>query len=159
MKQKIYIVLVILISLLFASPVLAQSIDQVLLLAPEQRFQEGDSFEVKVIGSVTTPINGMELYLTYEPDCIKVGEITSQKMSGFGRTDIGGTIVAAFTQLGGQPFSGELELLSIQVQALKSCQTALSLEGTYLISSLPDGMTQTVDTMVGEPVLLQIQSI
>jgi hypothetical protein len=80
-------------------------------------------------------------------------------MPGFGKTDVDGTIIAAFTQLGGQPFSGELELLLIEVHALQNCDTTLSLEGTYLISSLPDGMAQAVDTMVGEPVLLQIQSI
>jgi hypothetical protein len=164
MKHIISLLILIgLLNLFQIRPAHAQSANSLSLADSTQSVEIGQNIKVTLQGNVTTPSQGFNLQLRYDPTCLQLLKHTPTGLLPAEaypvETVSDGLLDVAYTLLGGaKTFNGSGALLKIEFKTLKTCQTNLSLENAKLMASDEQGLAYYVDTELGAPLSVTIVS-
>ena len=132
MKRVPAIPLAILMAFVLFLSVSAQSNDSIWLTASTTAYKTGETVVATVNATAGTPIQGFTFQVRYDPACLKPTNASSQVpgMNGLPLPQISGQVDGSYASTSPQVVNGVLA--EIYFQALKGCQTNLTLESAAL---------------------------
>jgi len=132
MKRVFAIPLAMLMAFVLFLSVSAQSSDSIWLTASTTSYKTGETVMVTVNATAATPIQGFTFQVRYDPACLKPMNASSQVpgMNGLPLPQISGQVDGSYASTTPQVVNGVLA--EIYFQALKGCQTNLTLESAAL---------------------------
>jgi hypothetical protein len=110
----------------------AQSAESIWLTANTAAYKTGETVIVSVNGSSATPIQGFTFQIRYDAACLKPVNAAStiQGMNGLPLPQLSGLVDGSYASTTPQTVNGVLA--EVRFEALKGCQTNLSLESAAL---------------------------
>jgi hypothetical protein len=132
MKRVLAIPLAILMAFVLLLNVAAQSTDSIWLTASTTAYKTEETVVVAVNATAGTPVQGFTFQVRYDPACLKPMNASSQVpgMNGLPLPQISGQVDGSYASTSPQVVNGVLA--EIYFQALKGCQTNLTLESAAL---------------------------
>ena len=158
MKRVFAIPLAILMAFVLVLSVHAQSTDSIWLTASTTAYKTGETVIVTVNAAAGTPVQGFTFQIRYDPACLKPMNASSQVpgMNGLPLPQISGQVDGSYASTSPQVVNGVLA--EVYFQALKGCQTNLTLESAALAIRNAEGFAAPVPgvVIVGNNVALNI---
>ena len=158
MKRVLAIPLAILMAFVLLLNVSAQSTDSIWLTASTTSYKTGETVVVTVNATAGTPVQGFTFQVRYDPACLKPMNASSQVpgMNGLPLPQISGQVDGSYASTSPQVVNGVLA--EIYFQALKGCQTDLTLESAALAIRNTEGFAAPLPgvAIVGNQVALNI---
>src|SRR5215216_5673326 len=110
----------------------AQSVESIWLTASPSAYKTGETVVVAVNGSSATPIQGFTFQIRYDAACLKPinAASTVPGMNGLPLPQLSGLVDGSYASTTPQMVNGVLA--EVHFEALKGCQTDLSLESAAL---------------------------
>ncbi len=132
MKRISALILVTLLAFVFAFHVHAQGTDSIWLAASTTSYKTGETVMVTVNAAAGTPVQGFTFQIRYDPACLKPVNASSPVpgMNGLALPQISGQVDGSYASTAPQVVNGVLA--QVYFQALKGCQTDLTLESAAL---------------------------
>jgi FHA domain-containing protein/cohesin domain-containing protein len=158
MKRLFAIPLAMLVAIVLFLSVSAQSTDSIWLTASTTAYKTGETVVVTVNATAGTPVQGFTFQVRYDPACLKPTNASSQVpgMNGLPLPQISGQVDGSYASTSPQVVNGVLA--EIYFQALKGCQTDLTLESAALAIRNAEGYAAPLPNVpiVGNQVALNI---
>ena len=144
MKRAYAIPLAIVMAFVLVLGVSAQSTDSIWLTASTTAYKTGETVSVTVNATAGTPVQGFTFQVRYDPACLKPMKALSQVpgMNGLPLPQISGQVDGSYASTSPQVVNGVLA--EIYFQALKGCQTNLTLESAALAIRNAEGFAAPV---------------
>jgi hypothetical protein len=132
MKSVSALLLAFLSIVLVATNASAQSTESIWLTANTTAYKTGEIVTVAVNGASATPIQGFTFQIRYDPACLKPinAASTIPGMNGLPLPQLSGLVDGSYASTTPQIANGVLA--EVRFQALKGCQTGLTLESAAL---------------------------
>lgn len=132
MKSMTAFVLAIVLTVLATLNVSAQSAESIWLTASTTTYKTGETVIATVNGMSATPVQGFTFQIRYDPACLKPinASSTIPGMNGLPLPQLNGLVDGSYASTTPQLVNGVLA--EVHFQALKGCQTNLSLESAAL---------------------------
>ena len=132
MKRMLAIPLAILMAFALVLGGHAQASDSIWLTASTTAYKTGETVIVSVNAAAGTPVQGFTFQIRYDPACLKPMNASSQVpgMNGLPLPQISGQVDGSYASTSPQVVNGALA--EVYFQALKGCQTELTLESAAL---------------------------
>jgi FHA domain/Cohesin domain len=110
----------------------AQTAESIWLTASTTAFKTGETVTVTVNAASATPVQGFTFQIRYDPACLKPNSASSpvSGMNGLSLPQTSGLVDASYASTTPQTVNGVLA--EVYFQALKGCQTKLTLETAAL---------------------------
>jgi hypothetical protein len=158
MKRVLTIPLAIVLAFELVLGVNAQSTDSIWLTASTTAYKSGETVVVTVNATAGTPVQGFTFQIRYDPECLKPTNASSQVpgMNGLPLPQISGQVDGSYASTSPQVVNGVLA--EVYFQALKGCQTNVTLESAALAIRNAEGFAATLPgvIIVGNNVALNI---
>ena len=158
MKRVSGTIFVFLLAFVFVFKANAQSTDSIWLSASTTAYKTGETVIATVNATAGTPIQGFTFQIRYDPACLKPTNASSQVpgMNGLPLPQISGQVDGSYASTTPQVVNGVLA--EVYFQALKGCQTNLTLESAALAIRNAEGFAAPIPnvTILGNNVALNI---
>ena len=158
MKRVSGTIFVFLLAFVFVFKANAQSTDSIWLSASTTAYKTGETVIATVNATAGTPIQGFTFQIRYDPACLKPMNASSQVpgMNGLPLPQISGQVDGSYASTTPQVVNGVLA--EVYFQALKGCQTNLTLESAALAIRNAEGFAAPIPnvTLIGNNVALNI---
>lgn len=158
MKRILTIPLALLFAFVLVLGVHAQSTDSIWLTASTTAYKTGETVIVTVNATAGTPVQGFTFQIRYDPACLKPMNASSPVtgMNGLPLPQISGQVDGSYASTSPQVVNGVLA--EVYFQALKGCQTNLTLESAALAIRNAEGFAARLPgvAIVGNNVALNI---
>ena len=160
MKRVSGTIFVFLLAFVFVFKANAQSTDSIWLSASTTAYKTGETVIATVNATAGTPIQGFTFQIRYDPACLKPMNASSQVpgMNGLPLPQISGQVDGSYASTTPQVVNGVLA--EVYFQALKGCQTNLTLESAALAIRNAEGFAAPIPnvTIIGNNVALNIDT-
>ncbi len=132
MKSIPAFVLAFLFAIVVTMSASAQSAESIWLTANTTAYKTGETVIVTVNGASATPIQGFTFQIRYDPACLKPVNASSTVpgMNGLPLPQLSGLVDGSYASTTPQTVNGVLA--EVRLEALKGCQTNLTLESAAL---------------------------
>jgi hypothetical protein len=132
MKSLIALILAFLFAVTASRNAGAQSVESIWLTANTAAYKTGETVVVSVNGASATPIQGFTFQIRYDAACLKPinAASTIPGMNGLPLPQISGLVDGSYASTTPQTVNGVLA--EVRFEALKGCQTNLTLESAAL---------------------------
>jgi len=160
MKRVSGTIFVFLLAFVFVFKANAQSTDSIWLSASTTAYKTGETVIATVNATAGTPVQGFTFQIRYDPACLKPMNASSQVpgMNGLPLPQISGQVDGSYASTTPQVVNGVLA--EVYFQALKGCQTNLTLESAALAIRNAEGFAAPIPnvTIIGNNVALNIDT-
>jgi hypothetical protein len=142
MKRVSGTFLAVLLAFVFVLGIQAQSADSIWLTASTTAYKTGETVIVTVNAAAGTPVQGFTFQIRYDPACLKPLNASSPVpgMNGLPLPQISGQVDGSYASTSPQVVNGVLA--EVYFQALKGCQTDLTLESAALAVRNAEGFAK-----------------
>ena len=142
MKRVSGTILAVVFAFVFVLGAQAQSSDSIWLTASTTAYKTGETVKVTVNAAAGTPVQGFTFQIRYEPACLKPMNASSPVpgMNGLPLPQISGQVDGSYASTSPQVVNGVLA--EVYFQALKGCQTDLTLESAALAIRNSEGFAK-----------------
>ena len=158
MKRVSGTIFVFLLAFVFVFKANAQSTDSIWLSASTTAYKTGETVIATVNATAGTPVQGFTFQIRYDPACLRPMNASSQVpgMNGLPLPQINGQVDGSYASTTPQVVNGALA--EVYFQALKGCQTNLTLESAALAIRNAEGFAAPIPnvTIIGNNVALNI---
>jgi hypothetical protein len=132
MKSLVALTLAFLLAVIASMSASAQSAENIWLTSNTASYKTGETVVVSVNGSSATPIQGFTFQIRYDAACLKPinAASTISGMNGLPLPQLSGLVDGSYASTTPQTVNGVLA--EVRFEALKGCQTDLTLESAAL---------------------------